>query len=215
MGSLNHIAIFTRPDKSLAISKLSQFNNDPSTTQLNAARRILKYAVSTKDYTIKYGMTKANAIRIYGADSIRNAIRIDGYADADWGSDLTERKSTNGYIFMMNGGPISWTSKKQTTVALSTMEAEYMSLSDAARELLAHLMFFMCIGINLAPPTLFTANEAAESSDGYKHINETEAPFRFVSRRFTSFQCFNTFQIEQIDMLSHPLRAILWAQLAR
>jgi hypothetical protein len=67
--------------------------------------------------------------------------RIDGYADADWGSDLTQRKSTTGYLFVMNGGPVSWTSRKQTTVALSTMEAEYMALSDAAREPLAHLTF--------------------------------------------------------------------------
>jgi hypothetical protein len=137
MGSLNHLAIFTRPDISLAVSKLSQFNQDANLTHLNAARQILKYAISTKHFTIKYG----------GNENNHGDIRIDGYADADWGSDLTQRKSTTGYIFMMNGGPISWTSKKQTTVALSTMEAEYMALSDASRELLAHLTFFNSISM--------------------------------------------------------------------
>ena len=64
---------------------------------------------------------------------------------------------------MMNGGPISWTSRKQTTVALSTMEAEYMALSDATREMLAHLTFFQTLSIELPIPVLYTDNEAAES----------------------------------------------------
>jgi hypothetical protein len=55
MGSLNRLAIFKRPDISLAVSKLSQFNQDPTIVYLNAARRILKYAVTTKQFTIKYG----------------------------------------------------------------------------------------------------------------------------------------------------------------
>jgi len=105
-GSLNHLAIFTRPDTSLAVSKLSQCNQDPTITHLNATRRILNYAQSTKHFSIKFGG--------------RRSLRIDGYADADWGSNLVDRKSTSGYIFMMNGGPISCTSRKQTSVALST-----------------------------------------------------------------------------------------------
>src|SRR5436189_3075653 len=80
-----------------------------------------------------------------------------------WGSNLVDRKSTTGYIFMMNGGPISWASRKQTTVALSTIEAEYMALSDATREMLAHLTFFQTLSIELPIPVLYTDNEAAES----------------------------------------------------
>jgi hypothetical protein len=203
MGSLNHLAIFTRPDISLAVSKLSQFNQDPSITHLNTARRILKYAVSTKDFTIKYGGSTC-------------AIQIDGYADADWGSDLTQRKSTTGYVFMMNGGPISWTSKKQTTVALSTMEAEYMSLSDVARELLAHLTFFMCIGINIAPsPILFTNNKAAESIDkrepDYQRSKHIDISYYFVRDHYGN----GKFGVEHIstdeqlaDIFTKPLPRI-------
>jgi hypothetical protein len=149
IGSLNHLAIYTRPDISLSVSKLAQFNQDHNDVHLNAARRILKYVVATKDFTVKYGT--------------KGQLRFDGYADADWGADLLERKSTTGYVFMLNGGPISWTSRKQTTVALSTMEGEYMSLSDAARECLAHLNFFMSISISLPLPVLFTDNEAAKA----------------------------------------------------
>jgi hypothetical protein len=206
MGSLNHLAIFTRPDISLAVSKLSQFNQDPSVTHLNAARRILKYAVSTKNFTIKYGGSPGRS---------PGAIQISGYADADWGSDLTERKSTTGYIFMMNGGPVSWTSKKQTTVALSTMEAEYMALSDAARELRAHLTFFMSIGINIAPPVLFTDNEAAESivkhEPDYQRSKHIDIRYHFVRDHYEN----GTFEVEHIstdgqlaDILTKPLPRI-------
>ena len=59
---------------------------------------------------------------------------IYGYADADFAADLDSRKSTTGWVFMFNGGAISWRSHQQSITALSTSEAEYMSLSDAAKE---------------------------------------------------------------------------------
>jgi hypothetical protein len=57
-----------------------------------------------------------------------------GYADADWGGDLDERKSTSGYIFLLNNGVISWSSKKQNCISLSTMKAEFMAFSVALQE---------------------------------------------------------------------------------
>ena len=57
-----------------------------------------------------------------------------GYSDADWAGDLDDRKSTSGYVFKLSEGPISWRSKKQTCVALSTAEAEYMALASAVQE---------------------------------------------------------------------------------
>src|SRR5204862_6576975 len=67
--------------------------------------------------------------------------RVFGYADAGYRSDPNDRISYTGYVFMCNGGPISWSSHKQSTVAHSTMEAEYMALSDASREALARKQF--------------------------------------------------------------------------
>ena len=57
-----------------------------------------------------------------------------GFSDADWAGDAEGRKSTSGYIFCIAGGPVSWRSKKQESVALSTAEAEYVALSSAAQE---------------------------------------------------------------------------------
>jgi len=201
-GSLNHLAICTRPDTSLAVSKLSQFNQDPTVTHHNASRRILKYAQTTKRFSIKFGGTK-------------QSLRIDGYADADWGSNLVDRKSTTGYIFMMNGGPISWTSRKQTSVALSTMEAEYMALSDAARELIAHITFFNSISIELPVPILYTDNQAAESiakhEPEYQRSKHIDVRYHFVRDHFGK----GTFNIKHIpgdqqiaDILTKPLPRI-------
>lgn len=61
-------------------------------------------------------------------------MEIIGYSDADWSGNRIGRKSTFGYIFMMNGGPVSWASKKQTTVALSSTEAEYIALTQATKK---------------------------------------------------------------------------------
>ena len=57
-----------------------------------------------------------------------------GFSDADWAEDTNDRKSTSGYVFMLSGGAVSWSSKKQKCVALSTAEAEYIVLSSAAQE---------------------------------------------------------------------------------
>ena len=56
------------------------------------------------------------------------------YSDADMGRDLDDRKSTSGYVFMISGGPVSWKTKKQSLVVLSTAEAEYMALATSAQE---------------------------------------------------------------------------------
>ena len=57
-----------------------------------------------------------------------------GYSDADWGGDQDDRRSTSGYIYTIGGGPVSWSSRKQGSVALSTSEAEYVALSSSAQE---------------------------------------------------------------------------------
>src|SRR5437773_9472053 len=119
MGSLNHLAVYSRPDIAFASSTLSQFNSDPTTTHLQAARHVLRYLINTANYSITYGDSD---------------LTIHGYADTNWGGDRKDRKSTTSYIFFTNNRAISWISHKQTTVALLTIEAEYMSLSDSSQE---------------------------------------------------------------------------------
>src|SRR5262249_20423446 len=106
IGSLNHLAVFSRPDISNAVSQLSSFMQDPTETHMNAARRVLRYLLQTRNISITYG----------GA----NSLYLLGFSDSNWGGDRNDRKSTTGYVFTLNNGPVSWTSRKQTTVAISS-----------------------------------------------------------------------------------------------
>ena len=120
-GSLNHLAVFSRPDITFAVSKLSKYNANPTTTHFKTALHVLRYLKGTRNYCIIY--RKSTTIPI---------IDIIGYADSDFASDEDDRKSYTGYVFLICGGAVSWSTHKQHTVALSSMEAEYMALSDSA-----------------------------------------------------------------------------------
>jgi len=112
--------IGTRPDIAYAVSQVSQFSAQPNTTHDAAVQRILRYLKGTKDLGITYGGKDAN-------------LTLNAYTDADLaGSE--DRRSTSGYVFMLAGGIVSWSAKRQSTVALSTTEAEYMALTQATKE---------------------------------------------------------------------------------
>ncbi|KAM3966065.1 uncharacterized protein ACR2FA_012935 [Aphomia sociella] len=119
IGALMYLSVATRPDITHAVSYLSQFNNCYGEEHWKAAKRILRYLQGTKDYKLKY-------------EKINNS-ELVGYADADWAACQIDRRSYTGYCFIMCGGAISWESRKQKTIALSTAEAEYMSLTECKR----------------------------------------------------------------------------------
>ena len=119
VGSLQYLCN-TRPDICQAVGVVSRFCGDPSEDHWGAVKRILRYVKGTIDFGIQFK---------HG-----NNLRLLGYADADWAGDLQDRKSTSGYVFFLNGAPVSYCSKKQLSVALSTAEAEYMAASLAAQE---------------------------------------------------------------------------------
>jgi hypothetical protein len=106
-GSLNHLAVYTRPDIAFAVSKLAQFNSNPTVTHLKAAMHVIRYLKGTRNFCIVYKRQPGTV--------------IIGYSDDDWGSDENNRISFTGYVFMVHGGAASWTAHKQTTVANSTM----------------------------------------------------------------------------------------------
>jgi len=121
MGKLVWIMKATRPDLAFPVGRLSQFNKDPTETHWIAGKRILRYLKGTQDAALHY-CSKGN-----DEDS------LIGYSDSDYAEDIT-RKSTSGQLFMLAGGAITWASRKQSLVASSTTEAEYIAYSDAAKE---------------------------------------------------------------------------------
>jgi hypothetical protein len=122
VGSLIYVMTCTRPDLSYVVTKLSQHMSKPTIAHLNLSKFVLKYIKGTLDYNLKF--KKCN-----------NDLNLMGFCDSDWGGS-TDRKSISGYCFQLNNdGPLlSWKSKKQNTVALSSCEAEYMALTHAIQE---------------------------------------------------------------------------------
>ena len=88
------------------------------------------------------------------------------YTDADWGSCLVDRKSYTGYVFLIGGTAVSWGSRKQRSVALSSTEAEYMALTDAAKEAIYMKKLLKSLGVNLETIILRNDNIGAEKLSG-------------------------------------------------
>lgn len=121
IGKLMYAMVSTRPDIAFATGFLGKYARNPDERHLDAAKVAIKYLVGTKNAYIEYKQSS-------------NPLKIEGYCDSDYAGDLQSRKSTSGYVFMLNGAPISWSSKRQGCVATSSTEAEYMAASHAAKE---------------------------------------------------------------------------------
>ncbi len=127
IGKLLYIALATRPDIAYIISHLARFVTGYSHLHWEAAKHVLQYLQATKDIAIKYSRNATTVI------DGKLAVLI-GYCGADWAANKEDRKSISAYTFMLAGGPISWALKAQTTVAISSTEAEYIALSEATRQ---------------------------------------------------------------------------------
>src|SRR5436189_3028246 len=139
-GSLNHVAVFSRPDVAFAVSKLSQFNSDPTETHMKAARRVLAYLKGTINHSIVYGGdTSSNIEAFTGAF---HPDQILGFSDADFAMDKDDRKSQTGYIFIINNGLVCWMSHKQASFSLSTMQYEYMALLDFSMKVIHLILLY-------------------------------------------------------------------------
>jgi hypothetical protein len=125
IGSLLYAALGSRPDIAFATTNLSQYNTNPDASHHTAVKRILRYLNGTNDFTLRYprGNQSSN-------------LKLECYADASYGNCLDTRRSYSGYVVQLNNATISWCSQRQKSVAVSTTEAEYMSLSLASRQII-------------------------------------------------------------------------------
>jgi Reverse transcriptase (RNA-dependent DNA polymerase)/gag-polypeptide of LTR copia-type/Integrase core domain/GAG-pre-integrase domain/Domain of unknown function (DUF4219)/Zinc knuckle len=108
----------TRPDISFPVGVVSRFMHNPTRHHMGAAKRILRYIAGTVEFGLWYATD--------------NTEKLTGYSDSDWAGCYEDMKSTSGYLFFLGSSPISWRSKKQPTVALSSTEAEYVAICAAA-----------------------------------------------------------------------------------
>ena len=123
VGSLIYAMTCTRPDLSFVVSKLSQHLSCPTAGDWILLKQVLRYIKGTLNYSLHFTKSKSN-------------LKLSAYSDSDWAACAEDRRSITGYCFYLNdNGPvISWKSRKQPTVALSTCEAEYMALCETSQE---------------------------------------------------------------------------------
>lgn len=119
VGTLMYAMLGTRPDIAFAVSCVSRFASNPTPEHVKAVERIYSYLRGTLDLQLTY----------------RGEISdLKGYSDSDWGGDPETFRSTSGFVFNVGSGAVSWSSKRQPTVALSTCEAEYRGQTQASKE---------------------------------------------------------------------------------
>jgi hypothetical protein len=126
LGELQFLVNATCPDIALAVNKLSAYTANPSLKHTGMLKRILRYLAGMKNYVITY--SKYSPQRILEGENM-----FHGYADAAY-ANTDNFKLTSGYVFLMGGGAVTWRSKKQTMIALSSTEAEYVALCEAGHK---------------------------------------------------------------------------------
>ena len=170
VGTLLYAAISTRPDIAHAVNKLAQHMQAPTMADGRACDRVFRYLAGSKTLGLLFGRS--------GASSGKGAV-VSAYADSDWGSDPSDRKSITGWVAMLSGDPVSWASKKQKVVSQSSCEAELYAGAAAINEIkwLRGLLDELSLA-DARSPILFGDNQSAQSlskngikSERTKHID--------------------------------------------
>ncbi|GKB93985.1 retrotransposon protein, putative, ty1-copia subclass [Tanacetum coccineum] len=150
IGSIMYAMTCTRPDVSFALSMVSRHQQNPGEGHWTAVKNILKYLRNTKDRFLVYG----------GEEELR----VTGYCDASWQTDKDDSRSQSGWVFLLNGGAVTWKSSKQDTVADSTCESEYIAACEASKEAIWMKNFIGDLGVVPTvqdPIEIFCDNESA------------------------------------------------------
>jgi hypothetical protein len=146
VGALNWAVLATHPDIAFAVSTVARFSANPGPAHWDAVKRVFRYLAGTCDLWLSYGETKR---------------ALEGFADAD-GSMTEDRRAVSGYAFLIDGGAVSWSSKKQELVSLSTTESEYVAATHGMKEALwLHSLLGDIFAPVQGPTTLFLDNQSA------------------------------------------------------
>jgi hypothetical protein len=147
VGGLMYIANGTRPDIAYATNLLARVAANPGRIHWSAVKYLVRYLKGTRDHRLTYGAGPTG---------------LFGYSDASHGTQDLEYRSVSGYAFVLNGGAVSWSAKKQPVVALSTAEAEYIAMTHATKELIWIRNFLSEVFRPLQHPIqLFVDNQSA------------------------------------------------------
>ena len=179
IGCLLWLSMGTRPDIAQAVAVLARFVTNPGDAQWTGIKRVLRYLNGTRDFCLRFKRS--------------DEPNLIGMCDADWAGDIINRRSTTGFVFTIGGTAVSWLSKQQPIVALSTCEAEYIALSAAVQEmiwlnrLLCELGFKDLVGTNLYEDNQ-GAIALAKNPIGHKRTKHIDTRYHFIREKVDSGQ---------------------------
>ena len=206
IGALLYLATCTRPDILVSVSKLSHFHTSPSAPLFSAIKSILRYLNGTRSLSLTY------------VQSPNAAVELTSVCDASWADNSTDRKSTCGFVHFLCGSPIAWSVRKQPSVALSTAEAEYVSLSLCTQDLLWFRQLISGLNITLPPSLIHVDNQACienlrNSGQHHTRMKHIDIRFHFVREKLLN----NTINIAYVasdantaDLMTKPLKRFLF-----
>jgi hypothetical protein len=169
VGSLLQLVKYSRPDIANAVRELSKCMDGASPGAFKELKRLLKFVLDTKDYGLK--------IKPIVDEKMNWELTV--FSDSDWGGDKDNRHSVSGYVIFFMSVPILWRSKLQRTISLSSSEAEYYALSEAAKDVKFVAQILSSIGIEFKQPIIINVDnvgamfiaENASATSKTKHID--------------------------------------------
>lgn len=189
LGSFMYLMLCTRPDLSFAINVISRFVSKNNITVWKYLWGMLRYLKGTAELKLMYVQNPSDKVRLF-----------TGYADSDYANDVTSRRSTTGYVFkMFDNCCITWSTKKQNSVAASSTEAEYMALFEAVREAKWLQSLALSINLNVNNILIYEDNmgciSIAENSVNHNRTKHIDVRYHFVRERLED----NTITLKHID----------------
>ena len=199
--SLLFIARYTRPDILFAVTLLCRFLTNYTEVHWKAAKRVLCYTVKTTDRMLIY---KRNP----------KASPVEVYTDSDWGSDRIDGRSTSGVLILLYGNPVTWSTEKQTNVALSTSEAEYIALTSGFKEA-KYFINLMQVEMKIKVTPILSridnigAGYMAEQSVTNKRTKHIDLRYHFVREEIMEYKNFElqyvATKLNTADIFTKPL----------
>ncbi|MCO5590823.1 hypothetical protein L7F22_044798 [Adiantum nelumboides] len=173
VGSLIYLTI-SRPDLSYTVGLKSQFMQLPRKPHLDVVRRTLRYVSATLDYALFYEAS--------------TELQLSGFTDADWAGSVCDRRSTSGFMFSLGSAAITWSSKKQPTIALSSTEAGYRGAAVAVCEVAWLELLLGDLGIQVQRPVVihcdnFSSIQLAQNPVFHARTKHIEVHYHFIRER--------------------------------
>lgn len=205
VGSLMYAVMCTRPDLAFTVGYLSRYQSVANEDLWRALKRILRYVKASLDLKLDFSANEEASV-------------LQGYADADYAMDKEDRKSTSGYIFKVYGCTVSWSSRKQQTVAKSTTEAEYVALSEGTSEACWLRNLLDEIGLLTEGPTVIyednlSAIATAKNPEHHKRLKHVDIKHHFIREKIDS-GVIDVKQIESknqiADGFTKPLNKVMF-----